>query len=168
MKKGIIYIDVEKCLACRSCEIACAVEHSESKDLKTALKEKKSLPRVKVDGDASISVPLQCRHCEDAPCVKICPTKALKKTDDSMVLLDEGKCIGCKWCIVVCPFGVMRIDSRKKVVLKCDLCVERLKKDQLPACVSACPTKALEFKTPGEAEAKKRKKYLAEVKGGKK
>lgn len=160
--KGMIFVDIEKCLACKTCELQCAVVHSKSKDLKQAIDEY-PLPqrRVKVEAIDELTIPLQCRQCEDAPCVKICPTRAIEKSEvEQPVLINEQLCIGCKWCILVCPFGVIGMDREGKVVIKCDLCFERLKDDKLPACVEACPTKALKFKTSEEVAAEKRKEYL--------
>jgi carbon-monoxide dehydrogenase iron sulfur subunit len=105
------------------------------------------------------SVPLQCRHCEEAPCVLICPTKAIKKTGvEEPVIIDSSLCIGCKFCVQVCPFGVVFLDSQGKGIIKCDLCLEKLKKDKLPVCVESCPTGAIEFKLPSELSAELRKK----------
>ncbi|MEW6040301.1 MAG: 4Fe-4S dicluster domain-containing protein [Elusimicrobiota bacterium] len=183
MKKGSIFIDVNKCLSCRSCELACAVAHSSSGELEKALKSKEPLEtRISVEptektpkpcaaskypAAMKISVPLQCRHCEDAPCVAICPTKALTKQTEpqteNIVLLDSSKCIGCKWCIAVCPFGVIKMNKKGTAVVKCDLCIERLRVGELPACVAACHTKALNFKTTYDFARDKRKKFLVEI-----
>ena len=167
--KGVIIIDPKKCLACRTCELQCAIVHSKSKELVKAVCEK-PLPqtRVKVEGTGDLAVPLQCRHCEDAPCVKICPTKATVKSDtEGPVLIKDGLCIGCKWCILVCPFGVIRTGREGAAVTKCDLCFERLEKNELPACVAACPSKALQFKTIEEINKEKKKEYLVNFKEGK-
>ena len=95
---------------------------------------------------ADHGVPLQCRHCEDAPCVAICPTGALGRTGPNQpVLLDDDLCIGCRFCLVACPFGVIEASPDGKAMIKCDLCFERTQAGQEPACVAACPTRALEF-----------------------
>ena len=147
MKKGSIQVDVLKCLACGGCEFACAVAHSQSKTVHGAIRED-PLPesRVHLVAVDDLAIPLQCRHCEDAPCVSICPTKALTKTEvEGPVLIDVDKCIGCKFCVAICPFGVITLPREGKVVLKCDLCIERLKEGVEPACVEACPSGALRF-----------------------
>jgi carbon-monoxide dehydrogenase iron sulfur subunit len=163
--KGMIIIDVDKCNACKSCEIACAVEHSVSKDLRQAIHEDPTpRPRVSVEKGLNFSVPLQCRQCANAPCIALCPTDALYRVDqDSPVLLDEEKCIGCNWCVLACPFGVIRLDDGRKVVLKCDQCFQRVQRGELPACVSACPTGALAFKVLEEVAADRRRAYLVEI-----
>ena len=175
--RKIIFVDPQKCLACKTCELACAVAHSKSKDLEQAINEF-PLPEKRVFVEqipelpyalypVPYTLPLQCRHCEDAPCVKICPTKALEKSNDEPVLIKNELCIGCKWCILVCPFGVIKLNREGKVIIKCDLCIDRLKDGKEPACVSACPTKALKYKSVEEITAVTRKeaikKYLVEL-----
>ena len=164
--KGMIVVDPEKCVACRTCELQCAIVHSKSKDLKKAIGEKPlSKPRVKVEAFEGEVLPLQCRHCEDAPCIKICPTKAIDRADqDSPVLVDSELCIGCKMCVLVCPFGVINMDEKGKAIIKCDLCIERLRKGEKPACVMACPTHTLKFMILDEITKEKRKKYLISFK----
>jgi len=167
--KGIILIDPKKCLACRTCELQCAIVHSKSKDLVKAICED-PLPqtRVKVESADDLAVPLQCRHCEDAPCVNICPTKAtIKSETEGPVLIKEERCIGCKWCILVCPFGVIHMSKSSAAVTKCDLCFERLNKGELPACVIGCPSKAIQFKSLEEVTKEKRKEHLVNFKKGK-
>lgn len=140
-----IFVNPEKCLGCRSCEIACAVEHSNSKDLFGVLKESPSPKyRVHLTEIKGFAVPLQCRHCESAPCVQICPTKALRRRSlEEPVVIDTPFCVGCSFCVVVCPWGIPQLSKDKKVIIKCDLCLERLQNGEEPACVEACPTGAL-------------------------
>lgn len=143
--EGLVQSDLSRCLACRGCVLACAIEHSESKTLTGALGEsprpQSRVSLVAVDGAA---VPLQCRHCEDAPCVAVCPTQAIEKLGPNQpVLITDERCIGCKLCMMVCPFGVVSLRRDGKVALKCDLCLHRLEAGEMPACVTACPTGAL-------------------------
>lgn len=143
-----------KCLGCRSCEIECAVAHSKAEDLIEALKERSSVfPQVTVEECGGWAVPLRCAHCEAAPCVAVCPAGAIsKKGDDELIVIDQNMCIGCGSCTIVCPYGVLLASKDGKVLIKCDLCVERLEKGELPACVVGCPTGALEFVEVSEIE----------------
>jgi len=147
-----IVADPRKCVACRACEIACALAHADTDDLVEAIFKRGAKPRIYIESAGMLSVPLQCRHCEDAPCVRVCPTGALwRPSEDEPVVVDQEKCIGCAFCVEVCPFGVVRLArcrgagviSDAKAVIKCDLCVERQAEGLQPACVSACPVGAL-------------------------
>ena len=145
----LIYVDPERCVGCRSCEIACAVEHSSSKELFQAVFEDPTpRPRTKVVPAAGVYVPMRCMHCDPAPCVEACPTGAMQRTEEGFVISDLEKCIGCRTCLLACPFGHPAYDFRRKVV-KCDHCVDRFRAGLPPACVEACPTGALRY---GRAE----------------
>lgn len=100
----------------------------------------------------TLHFPKSCLHCEDAPCVPVCPTGAsYKRDEDGIVLVDYDKCIGCKYCSWSCPYGAREFDEQQKVMKKCTLCVDRIydeslpESDRKPACVLACPTSARTF-----------------------
>jgi len=159
-------VDPSRCVGCRSCEIACAVEHSESRNLFGAIFEDPfPRPRTKVVVADRLLVPMRCMHCDPAPCEQACPTGAMHRTEEGFVVADREKCIGCRTCLLACPFGHPSYDSTLKVI-KCDHCVERMRKGLPPACVEACPTGALRF---GRAEdllyEEKRKKALEMILG---
>ncbi len=164
-KNNGIIVNIDKCLACKSCEIACAVAHSETKVLQEALQEvPKPQSRVSVQAAGEFAVPLQCRHCEDAPCITVCPTGATHRDEtNGPVLIDKDKCIGCKYCLVACPFGVIEVSHDGKVMVKCDLCFERAKAGQPPACVEACPTKALRLGSEKDLAAGKRQRAAQDL-----
>jgi len=145
--EGMIIINVGKCMGCKSCELACAVAHSSTKDLDSLVDiEEKPGYRIHVEAYKHKAVPVHCNHCDDAPCMLACPTGAIyREGEKGPVLLDKTRCIGCKMCVQACPFGVITIRLDGKGVLKCDLCMERLNEGQEPACVAACPTNALIF-----------------------
>jgi len=150
--RKVIACRVERCLGCRSCEIACALEHSKSKTLRGAVRESpRPQRRVTVETAGAHSLPLQCRHCEEAPCMTVCPTDAMYRAEEGgPVRIDSRRCIGCKMCILVCPFGVISLRRDGRAVVKCDQCIERTEDGKAPACVAACPTGALVFTTPEE------------------
>jgi len=138
-------------MGCRACEIACAVEHSVSKNIYGAVLEvPKPMYRVRVVVADSFNVPMRCQHCEDAPCINVCPTKALYRSEEGFVLVNPLICIGCRMCMLACPFGHPRYDVKAKTIIKCDFCVDRIKEGKVPACVEACPTGALRFGTAEE------------------
>ncbi len=150
----IIYADPEKCLGCHSCELSCAVAHGQG-DLQSAVAGGLSLrPRNRVVLADGVMMPMQCRQCEDAPCAFACPTGAILQ-EAGQVRIRERNCVGCKLCVMVCPFGAIAVTAEEKpdcrgrtnrgVAKKCDLCVDwRARTGKAsPACVEACPTKAV-------------------------
>ncbi|MBO8128145.1 MAG: 4Fe-4S dicluster domain-containing protein [Peptococcaceae bacterium] len=152
-----VVVDAIYCIGCKSCEIACAVEHSLSKNLITALFEPTpARKRIFVCAAAGQNIPLNCRHCEDAPCVRACPTGALY-WEDELVLHARERCLGCGACQMACPFGVITRLPNSKIIAKCDRCPDRV----IPACVDACPTGALRFGDPAVLE-NTRRRQLAE------
>jgi len=102
----------------------------------------------------TVHFPKSCLHCEDPPCVPVCPTGAsYKRAEDGIVLVDYDKCIGCKYCSWACPYGAREIDAHQKVMKKCTLCVDRVEVGLEPACVKACPTGCLNFGTKDDMVA---------------
>lgn len=140
MKKQLYY-NVDKCLACKSCEIACSIAHSASKDLFQAIREEElSLSRKKIYAAGNKSYPVSCRHCQDPKCVDACMARALAyDAERGMVIHDERRCVGCWMCVMVCPYGAIRPNIKTKIPVRCDKCKDR---DE-PACVKACPTHAI-------------------------
>ena len=159
----IIACRVEHCLGCRSCEIACALAHSESQDLLGALAEHpRPQRRVTVEVAGGHGLPLQCRHCEEGLCQLVCPTGAIHRDEASgTTQVDEDLCIGCKLCILMCPLGVLRIGEATRATIKCDQCIERQAEGMEPACVAACPTHALQF--VDREEAAKEEAHVAAI-----
>jgi carbon-monoxide dehydrogenase iron sulfur subunit len=159
----MVVVNPSRCLGCRSCEVQCAVAHSKSKDIQQIIRDgEKPGHRISVEAFGRMAVPVHCQHCEEPACVLACPTGALeRKADGKPVLADRERCIGCSMCVQACPFGVITMSPDGKGVLKCDMCIERLAQGIEPACVEACPTKALVFERAEDSNKEKRKK-LAE------
>ncbi|AJA49500.1 iron-sulfur protein [Clostridium pasteurianum DSM 525 = ATCC 6013] len=156
--KKIIDVDMDKCLGCHTCEMECAIEHSNSKNLFSAIQE---IPipqyRMSVEFINGSNIPWQCRHCDYAPCETVCPTASIgRKNDEAPIVINKSKCIGCKMCIQVCPFGVLKISKADNTVIKCDFCIKRLEGEKEPACVKGCPTNALKLITLEELSNKKK------------
>jgi carbon-monoxide dehydrogenase iron sulfur subunit len=135
----------ENCIGCGLCEVYCTVQHSKSKDVIKAynIERPKAISRVRLEVDKPISFAIQCRHCENAPCATACLSGAMQKDSKTgLVTHNKEKCIGCWTCIMVCPYGAIKMDKLSKVVAKCDFCIE----ENEPACVANCPNQALVLK----------------------
>ncbi|ACV63141.1 4Fe-4S ferredoxin iron-sulfur binding domain protein [Desulfofarcimen acetoxidans DSM 771] len=157
-----IMVNIERCLSCHSCELACAVAHSSGKTLFSAVSETpKPLKRIFVHSSGTKNVPVSCRHCEEAPCIDACIAGAMHRTADGTVTNEGGSgvCTGCWMCVMVCPYGVIRSRQTARVAVKCDRnCLNR---EGVPACVQACPTGALQFIEVDEFSIQKRKNFVA-------
>ncbi len=138
-----VFIRPDLCTSCKTCVLACAVAHSQSGELFTAMFETpRPYPRLFVEAADGRKVPVLCRHCDDAPCVNACIAGALHYDPlTRAVLCDWDRCIGCWTCIMVCPYGVVQRQVMLSKAVKCDLCPSR----EVPACVESCPTDALIF-----------------------
>ena len=130
----VLKIDHEKCTGCRLCELVCSVRHHH---VSNPAKSRIRIVKWEADG---VYVPISCQQCEDAPCATACPAKALaRNADQGRVEVDYDRCIGCKLCMSVCPFGAMRWNTAERKVIKCDLC------DGDPQCVRFCEMKAVDY-----------------------
>ncbi|MBM3497889.1 MAG: 4Fe-4S dicluster domain-containing protein [Armatimonadetes bacterium] len=147
--RGILKVDVPRCIACKACEIACVVAHSESKTLLGALREEpRPASRIRVRYLSSeLSAPYQCRHCENPWCAEGCPHGALGRAGDMAepVALTADACQAAKKCLRACPYDALRMTEDGTKAYKCDLCVDRLNEGLEPACAEACPTAAIVF-----------------------
>ena len=134
MQGRVLMIDHEKCTGCRQCEMVCSVFHNGASN--------PSRSRIKVVKWEHVGfyLPMTCQNCEKPFCVEVCPTKACHKDlENQRVLIDRDKCIGCKTCIVACPFGAPLYDKVERVSIKCDYC------DGDPQCVRFCEAKAIVY-----------------------
>ncbi len=137
-----IRIIEEYCMGCGLCEVHCLVQHSRSKRIITAYREERNsiIPGIQVERSGYHSFAVQCRHCEDAPCIEACMTGAMYRDPETgAVLCDTDRCVGCWMCIMVCPVGAIARGADGKVVSKCDLCIG----EDVPVCVENCPNEAL-------------------------
>lgn len=155
-----IFVDLDKCVGCLTCTLACAAEHSQSKDIVGAMLEK-AVARIQVESVGGKPVPLMCRHCEEPACVDACMTGAMQKDRETGIVTNEGheqKCIGCWMCIMACPYGAITpVEGKSKIALKCDRCPGR----DVPACVASCPQGALIYDEAGVIAELKQKKAAA-------
>ncbi|MFH0864910.1 MAG: 4Fe-4S dicluster domain-containing protein [Bacteroidota bacterium] len=149
-----ILIDTTKCVGCRTCEHVCAEANGLSdsgddetgSDRRTSEKRNTVINTFNIDGN-EIYVKKQCMHCNQPACATGCLTKAMKKTDEGPVIWRGNKCMGCRFCMVNCPFGIPIFDysSPNPKIQKCQMCFERLQEGKKPACVENCPGEAIIF-----------------------
>lgn len=152
-----ISVDHKRCLACKACETACAVEHHPSRDLLAAAGDRRTQVNVRVIAVGSESYPVVCRHCDPADCMSACPAGAISRdARTGAVVIDPARCKACGMCAMVCPFDAISYKIThaspygRDVAYKCDLCSDRVAAGGEPACVAACHSGALTF---GEFEA---------------
>jgi len=154
-----ILVDTTRCIGCRACEIACGEVHdlmvpdvlndgALEKRRDTSDKQWMVVNKFETEkGD--VFVKKQCMHCYQAACATACPTEAMNQTMRGPVIWNGDKCIGCRYCMVSCPFNVPKFEYHEwnPKIQKCTMCFERLEAGQKPACVAACPTDTLMFGT---------------------
>ena len=141
MTKFAFVIDQRKCIGCHACTVACKAEHDVPIGVyRTWVKyiEKGEFPNSR-----RYFLVNRCNHCDDAPCVAICPTKALFKRKDGIVDFDSSRCIGCKSCMQACPYDALYIDPYSHTAAKCNYCAHRTEIGLEPACVVVCPEHAI-------------------------
>jgi Fe-S-cluster-containing hydrogenase component 2 len=142
----VLMIDYEKCTGCRLCELVCTVKHD---GISNPMRSRIRVMKWESEG---LYIPMSCQQCQDAPCMKACPVKAISmNTSLGRVEVDYDVCIGCRTCVSVCPFGAMSFNTVDRKVFKCDLC------DGDPQCVRFCDVKALTYVDAGDVSLIKKK-----------
>lgn len=150
MSEKILYIDPQKCIGCKRCELICSQYHEE--------KYQPLLSRIRVllFEDIGLGIPTACSDCRVMVCQDVCPSGAIRGNTVGATIIEE-RCVGCKQCIFVCPFGGAGFNEGKGVALKCDLC------DGDPQCVIDCPTDALQFIDIDRAVMNKKRDHIKEI-----
>ncbi len=142
-KRLVMVIDARNCLDCEACKVACKAENEvplgRSRNW-VRQEEKGAFPFVSVQIE-----PGQCMHCDNAPCVRVCPTGASRVVEGGIVVVDADDCIGCRYCMEACPYDARYFHEESGTVDKCTFCHHRLQAGLAPACVTTCPTKVRLF-----------------------
>lgn len=172
-------VDVTRCIGCRACQVACKKKNNLPPDAET-LPANRTFPEAlsattfslvefhQVGGDAQHPevhpVKKQCMHCLEPACVSVCPVAAMYKTARGPVVYDAEKCIGCRYCMLACPFNVPKFewDSANPQIRKCQMCADLTEQGKLPACVQACPVQAVIYGTRAELIAQAQSRVARE------
>ena len=155
------HFDANMCTGCKACQVAC----KDKWDLEVGVTWRRVAEftggdwTVNADGTFSQTVSsyytsVACNHCEGAPCIDVCPTQAMTRREDGLVIIDEDACIGCRYCEWTCPYGAPQFSAKLGIMTKCNGCYDAVDAGLSPACVGACPSRALEFGDIEELRAK--------------
>ena len=164
------YFQQDRCIGCFTCQVAC----KDKNNLEVGQRFRKvhefagggftATNKGFVNDEYAYWLSMSCNHCQEPSCVKSCPTGALqKRADDGVVFIDQQKCVGCRYCLMSCPYGAPQYNPKIGKTGKCDMCKDLLAKGEKPICVTSCPTRVLDF---GKLEdLKKQYKGVNQVKG---
>jgi anaerobic dimethyl sulfoxide reductase subunit B (iron-sulfur subunit) len=151
-KQLAFYVDINKCSGCKACQIAC----KDRSNLPVGVRWRRVFQYeggewVDQNGQMipssvyTYSVSSACMHCKKPICMDVCPTSAISKRDDGIVLINADMCIGCRYCSWACPYGAPQFNEELNVMTKCDMCHDLVDKGERPACVESCPYRAMDF-----------------------
>jgi len=150
-KQLAFYFDSSRCSGCKACQMACKDKH----DLEVGLNWRRVYEicggHWENQGSAwtphvfAYNLSIACNHCAKPVCRDVCPTGAITKRKDGIVLIDTDKCMGCRYCEWACPYGALQFDKTSGTMTKCHFCYDSIDNGKPPACVSACPQRALDF-----------------------
>lgn len=154
------YFDQSICTGCKACQIACKDKHDTPVGVNWRRVVEYSGGTWQKAGDTFSSnvfayyTSIACNHCENPVCVQVCPTTAMTRRDDGTVFVDADKCVGCRYCSWACPYSAPQFNAEEGHMTKCDLCKDYRDTGQTPACVAACPSRALDWGPVEELQAK--------------
>jgi Fe-S-cluster-containing dehydrogenase component len=142
----VFFIDANRCIGCESCVNACAECNTHKGHSMIHLEYVNRR-------ESTQTFPVVCMHCDSPTCAEVCPADAIKRTEDGVVqTARKPRCIACNNCVLACPFGVPKMDTRFELMMKCDMCYDRTSEGKRPMCATVCPSQALFFGTREEID----------------
>ncbi|MFC1953233.1 4Fe-4S dicluster domain-containing protein [Chloroflexota bacterium] len=152
MPEKVLVVDTERCTGCRKCEMVCSIFHTGTSN------PSRSRIRVLSLDHIGFYLPMSCQNCDKPFCTEVCPAKACHRDPKTnKVIIDKTTCIGCKTCILACPFGVPSFDKIESISIKCDFC------DGDPQCVACCDTKAIDYIDVDQVGANRRREVFLNI-----
>ena len=166
-KRYGMVVDLRKCIGCQACTVSCSMEN-----LPPIGQFRTTVLQYEVDRGtdvppAMVSLPRLCNHCDEPPCVPVCPVQATFQRQDGIVLVDNERCVGCGYCVQACPYDARFINHETQTADKCTFCEHRLEVGLLPACVESCVGGARvigDLNDPGSAAAQMLKEHGTDIK----
>ncbi|WP_434512499.1 DMSO/selenate family reductase complex B subunit [Desulfitobacterium sp. AusDCA] len=143
MSQWGFYIDMTACTGCKTCQIAC--KDKNNLEAGVLFRRVKYFEGGKFPETWTYNISISCNHCENPKCVKNCPTGAMHKVENGIVLPDKDKCIGCRMCTLSCPYSQPQYFKEEGKVSKCNFCIDLINQNEDPACVAACPMRAIHY-----------------------
>lgn len=135
-------VNSEKCIGCHSCEMACKNYYQLDPDIRW--RKVYPLRDDVYEKPSRMYMSLACNHCDSPQCLKVCPVNAYTKREDGIVIQRHERCIGCRMCVMACPYKVPQYNQRQKKAEKCHMCYQRQDNNEKPVCVKGCPLEAIE------------------------
>lgn len=160
IKQYAFYVNPSLCTGCKACQVAC----KDKSDLPVGVTWRRVVEYaggtwIKQGNTYTPNVfayytSISCNHCGNPTCRDVCPAQAIEKNAEGIVIIDQSKCIGCRYCEWACPYGAPQFNENTGKMSKCDFCIDYLKEGQPPACVASCPSRALDYGELSELQAK--------------
>ncbi len=154
-----ISFDAARCVGCFTCEVACKQENNLPVGPRW-VRVMQVGPRKRDEQIVTHFSLIRCRHCSHPPCKEACSAKAIHRTENGVVLINQELCIGCRECVEACPFGALQYDAVTGTVGKCTLCLDRITNGSIPSCVQHCPYHALSFGDLNEITFERQKEKM--------
>ncbi|HDL8087827.1 TPA: tetrathionate reductase subunit TtrB [Yersinia enterocolitica] len=137
-RRYAMLIDLRRCIGCQACTVSCAIENQQPQGQFRTTVNQYQIALSGAESVTNVLLPRLCNHCDNPPCVPVCPVQATYQRQDGIVVIDNTRCVGCAYCVQACPYEARFINHSTQTADKCTFCVHRLDAGLLPACVESC------------------------------